>query len=238
MDISLLSSFIQIIQQVVIKHLKNGIYFPVLFYFIYYITNNLLLSIIIIMKLYPTNYFYWFGNKYNYLNIPKKYNFIKQFVRLTDTGHFVSFLYIINPEYLPLAHNIHFLITFGFWTGRYLGMRDTDYFTKDPDIIEWYTTKWSYISHGLPYLMFLRQMILIEKCYEFGYETIWYSYLWVYTWFVCIYTPWRMYTGDVIYTILSDDIPMKRRLGFIGIIHFILLMANFTGYMVNRIKNE
>lgn len=233
MDISLVSSIIKTIKTTTIKYLKNGFYIPILYGLTYYLKSDILFSTIVAVKLYPTNFFYWFGHKNTYENIPKQYNFVKQFIRFTDTGHVVSFFYLIDPSIIALAHNIHFLITFGFWSGQYLGMRDADN-REDPEIVKWYQNGWSYYSHGIPYLLFLRQIIISEECVLFDFNNIWLSYLWLYSWFFMVYIPWRFYTGDVVYTILSFDVPIRKRLQFIGLIHILLLVANSVGYIVSR----
>ena len=72
--------------------LKNGYYIPAIHAALYYVTGDAVISTAVAMKMYPANYFYWFGEQYDF-RIPKRYNWIKQFTRFTDTGHFVSFLY-------------------------------------------------------------------------------------------------------------------------------------------------
>jgi hypothetical protein len=216
-----------------IKYMKNGFYIPILYYGLLWLTQNLFLSTIIILKLYPANHYYWFTDAYSYSNIPKQLTFMKQFVRMTDTGHLVSFLYLVDKTYLPLAHNVHFFITVGYWTGKAIGSLDQDIVLEKPDsgIIRWYETAWSSLNHGLPYLLFLREMIISNKCYSFDYHTLWLSYQWNYIWLVFIYIPWRLYTGDIIYSILDIKSGYEKPLKFFIFLHLVTLFANITGYV-------
>ena len=79
--------------------------------------GNTVTSTIIIQKMYVINYYYHYEHLYHF--VPHPYNWIKQFIRFTDTGHIVSFLYYFNPKMLPLAHNVHFIITFAYWISNF-----------------------------------------------------------------------------------------------------------------------
>jgi len=220
------------LKEVVIHYIKNGFYIPVVYFGLLYFTQNLFLSTVITVKLYPANHYYWFGDSYSYINIPKQYNWVKQFVRFTDTGHLVSLLYLMDHSYYPLAHNVHFFITTGFWVGKLMGSEDQDIISELPNsgIIRSHETIWSCVSHGLPYVMFLREMILSKTCYSFDLHTIWLSYQWNYMWLVFIYVPWRVYTGDMIYSILDLNQGYEKPVKFFLFLHLIVLIANSIGY--------
>ena len=51
------------------KSIKNGLYIPLIHAALFYYTNNLFLSCIIVFKLYTANYYYCFH--YQYVNLPK-----------------------------------------------------------------------------------------------------------------------------------------------------------------------
>jgi len=219
---------------VFLNYIKNGLYIPIVYIGLLFLTENLFLSTVITVKLYPANHWYWFSHTYSYNNIPKQYNFVKQFVRMTDTGHLVSLLYLMDSSYLPLAHNVHFFITIGFWTGKVMGSFDQDVLIQKPDsgMIHWYQTVWSSVSHGLPYLLFLREIWISDQCFVFDMHTLWISYRWIYVWLVTVYIPWRFYTGDVIYTILDIQEDRMKQMKFIGGLHLGLIVANIVGYML------
>jgi hypothetical protein len=223
--------------ELIVKYMKNGFYIPFLYIGLLWLTQNLFLSTVIAVKLNPANHYYWFGDAYSYTNIPKQYNFVKQFVRMTDTGHLVSLLYLMDNSYLPVAHNVHFFITVGYWTGRLIGSQEEDLVLEKPNsgIIRWYTSALSSISHGIPYLLFLREIVLSEQCYVFDLHTLWVSYRWNYIWFLVIYVPWRLYTGDVVYSILDLKNGYEKPVKFFAFLHVVTLISNIFGYLLTRI---
>jgi len=221
----------------IILYLKNGFYIPFVFLLLSWLTQNFFLSTIIAVKLYPANHWYWFSESYSYNNIPKQYNWVKQFVRMTDTGHLISLLYFVDSSYLPLAHNVHFFITAGYWTGRALGSQDQDKLLEKPNsgIIRWHEIAWSSVSHGLPYLLFLREMIRSEQCFSFDWNTLLVSYQWNYIWFLAVYMPWRIYTGDIVYSILDLNNGYEKAAKFFIFLHLVTLVSNSTGYLLTRV---
>ena len=222
--------------ELIVKYMKNGFYIPFLYIGLLWLTQNLFLSTVILVKLYPANHYYWFSDAYSYTNIPKQFTFVKQFVRMTDTGHLVSLLYLIDNSYLPLAHNVHFFITVGYWTGRLIGSKDEDLLLEKPNsgIIRSYESAWSSISHGLPYLIFLREIVLSEQCYSFDLHTLWLSYRWNYLWLLTVYLPWRLYTGDVVYSIFHINEDRVKQMKFFGFLHLVTLVSNIFGYLITR----
>ena len=67
--------------------IKNGMYIHVIHAALTY-TYNFYLASCISIKLYSINYFYWYGHLLNYLKNPRL-NWVKQFIRFTDTGHII-----------------------------------------------------------------------------------------------------------------------------------------------------
>jgi len=217
--------------------IKNGFYIPIISYLLYKNTNELFLSCIIGLKLFPTNYFYWFCYNFDYFPEPyKKYNQMKQFVRFTDTGHMVSFIYYFYPRFFPIAFNIHFIITIGYWYSIIvLNLSDTSE-TNDVEYIVWFNKLWSYAVHIIPLLLFFREMYLQEQCYQyFTNVDLYYSYLWTYTWLFCIYCPWRYYTKDVVYSILDNNEPFKNKCKIFVIMNMLIIVSNSCGYYLTNI---
>ena len=219
------------------QHIKNGYYIPFLYVGLLFIFRDLFHVTLFTIKLYSVHHFYWFGELYSYKNIPKQYNFVKQFVRMTDTGHLVSLLYMIDPSYLPLAHNVHFFITVGFWTGKYLGSNDRDMISisNNHENMKMYNNIISCISHGIPYLLFLREISLKEECYVFDYHTLCITYQWIYIWFFMVYIPWRIYTGDVIYTIMDINNGIEKPMKFFCFLKILVGISNIFGYGMSRL---
>lgn len=221
--------------QMIYQCIKNGLYIHLLTALLYYTTNNAYIAWNVSIKLYSLNYFYWFGHLYSYLPNPK-YNWIKQFIRFTDTGHMASLLPFFWKNAIPVCHNVHFLIMGGYWIGKVaFGLKDSDRLdsTISKSILEWNIDLCTYIHHSIPYILILilcREQMSDKKricSYEYQESTLFYSYLWLYCWFFFIYLPWRLYTKDYVYSILDcKQTPLHITLGFVCIVHFILYLAN------------
>jgi hypothetical protein len=212
----------------------NGMYIPFIYAGLYFITQDLFLSTTIALKTYTVNYFYWFGSHYNYL--PQKYNWIKQFIRFTDTGSIASMIYYVYPEFLPVAFNVHFTITFGYWIAKFqFGMKDTDDI-NDPLIIKWIEELYCTCNHSLALSILSYRAYYYSHFHEchplFTWQQLTYSYYWLYVWFLCIYIPWRLYTNDCVYSVLDKKTPIQQQLAVVAMIHVLLFMGNTTGYML------
>jgi hypothetical protein len=164
---------------------------------------------------------------------------VKQFVRFTDFGHIVSFIYFFYPKFFPVAHNIHFTITIGYWVGKLgLNEKDTD-FIDNPEKIEWMETACASIVHAVPYILYIRELIQMDKCYEyFSYTDLLYSYYWCYIWWFMVYVPWRYITNDSIYDILIGNTITLRKVLFILFIHILIFSGNTVGYGLQYLQNN
>jgi hypothetical protein len=61
-------------------------------------------------------------------------------------------------------------------------------------------------------------------------DTLKYTFAWLYGWLFFIYIPWRVYTGDPIYSILdAKQTPKKYICGFIVAVHALALLSNKVG---------
>jgi hypothetical protein len=210
--------------------IKNGYYIPLLYPLIHILTGDTFLATIVVLKAFPANYFYWYADHYDYW---EGYNWVKQFVHLTDSGHFVSFFYWITPDYLPLAFTIHFVITAGFWYGKAVfNMKDRDRLYL-PELDLKFQEIWSTANHGVPLLLLAYHIRTNDQCYPFTYRELENAYLWMYGWLFLIYIPWRVFTGDIVYDPLSFETPKKSAL-FFSSIHVIVLLGHLTGYLLSR----
>lgn len=208
----------------ILKYIKNGLYIPVIHGIIYKQTHNMYLSTIISLKLFPTNHLLWFPHTEI---VSSRFVHFKQFVRFTDSGHFASFIYFFRPDFLPLAHNIHFLIMTGYWIGKLLGVKESGS-TTDSDLMPRVHSVSSALNHGLVYGFLVRD-IIVSSNHAFSSETLLYSYLWAYTWLFCIYMPWRLMTNDEVYSVLSDKTPLSKKIGFFATMHVLMYMGNYIG---------
>lgn len=212
-------------------YLKNGYYIPVIHVGLYYVTGDAFVSTSVAMKIYPANYFYWFGEYYDF-RIPKRYNWVKQFVRFTDTGYLASYIYIIYPEFFPIAYNVQYIITFGYWIGKIIcGLEMA--FKPLPGLNKQFEIAWSNINHGIHLLLLTYKMLTDDVCYDhFTMQHLKWSYYWMYIWFFAIYLPWRITTGDCVYGIFSSDTPISKKIIFVCLMHGLIALGNTTGYLL------
>ena len=211
--------------------IKDGFYIPILNVLLYAATKDFYLTTIIIQKLYVVNYYYHYEHLYHY--VPHPYNWIRQFIRFTDTGHFVSFLYYFNAQMLPLAHNIHFMITFAYWISKlFLGMEDLDDRNNDPIILS-FERLMTASNHGLVYSIILYRMLVDDECNNnFNTTDFKYTCVWLYSWAIFIYIPWRYFTGDPVYSILANDTPVKTILSAFVLMNICAYLSNLVGYLL------
>ena len=216
------------------KYIKNGLYIPILHGIIYKRTTNMYLASIISLKLYSSNYFFWFGHTEKIKN--KSIVQLKQFVRYTDTGHLASFIYFFKPEFLPIAHNVHFIISTCYWIGRCIGIKETSG-KHHKDIMSEITLLTASLNHGLIYFFLIRDIQLLPSDVQkdlFSTQTLSYTYLWSYVWFFCIYLPWRYITHDEVYSILSHKTHIFTKILFLSVMHIVVYVSNCAGKLLTN----
>jgi hypothetical protein len=213
--------------------IRDGIYLPFLNILLYAATNNFYLSIIIIQMLYVINYYYHYEHLYNH--VPHPYNWVKQFVRFTDTGRLASFLYYFYPQTLPIAHNVHFIITFAYWIGKlFLGVDDLDQKNRETYLYI-YEQCWSIVNHGIVYSIIVYRMLTENECNDYFTRTyFYYTILWLYAWGIFIYIPWRCFTGDPVYSILANDKPFKTLFMAFVLMNSCAFISNYVGYLLTK----
>ena len=213
--------------------IRDGFYIPVLNVFLYAVLKDFYLTTIIIQKLYVINYYYHYEHLYHF--VPHPYNWVKQFIRFTDTGHLVSFLYYFYPQALPLAHNVHFMITFAYWIAKlFLGMKDADDRNNDPYVVA-FEKCWTASNHGLVYLIIVYRMLTDNQCNDyFTITDFYYTVLWFYSWGIFIYIPWRCFTGDPVYSILANDTPLKTVFMAFVLMNSSAYISNYVGYLLTK----
>lgn len=214
--------------------MKNGIWIPLCCFCFFLKTGNYILSTYICLKLFSVNYYLNFNHLYKYPHLVKW----KHFIRLTDTGHIANFLYYFYPTmFCAVTHNILFIITFAYHLCVYLfNMKDED-MIYNKEIIE----KWHFIhekvNHILPYFIVTSDMLYSriqnkETACLFNNNSLMYTYIWLYTWFLLIYIPWYYFTDDCVYSVLSKKKPLKLRLGIVFAVNVLVYIGNQIGYFI------
>lgn len=213
----------------------NGLYIPFIFFTHYFLYRHFFLSIAISLKIYSSNYFFWFNDDYSYKGLPRRLNWIKQFVRFTDTGHIISFLYCTYPTILPIAFNTHFIITFAYWIGHFFfQMKDCD-IIQNAITIPFIDNTFNIFNHLLPLILLTFELWKHPELAIFDYTSLFYSYLWIVTWFCFIYIPWRSYTGDCVYNILHATVHYSKIFTFVMVISGLYIASNTCGYYLTNI---
>lgn len=211
--------------------IKNGYHIVAAFPLVYLWSNDLFLTSALVIKVYSANYWYFYASHYDYIKPPYAHlNAFKQFIRFTDSGHLVSLLYcVVNKSWLPIAYNVHGIITGGYWFGKlFLDMPDAD--AKpieglDPTI----TNTMSYMTHVVPFAMIVREALSSDCSDAFSTTSLLQTYLWFYMWFACIYLPWRYYTGDCVYSIFHPRANYWVTGGFVVGMHVFVGILNQSG---------
>jgi hypothetical protein len=187
--------------------------------------------------MFPANYMSWYSHKFDYGFADRRCNQIKQVVRFTDTGYLASILAMQSPDYAPLAFNIHFAITFGYWIAKgVLGLDDVDH-TNGPEYDIRYEMLWGALIHGAPLAILLQKIIAtsnFDTCpYYFSPQTLQISYVWLWVWGICVYTPWRIRTGDPVYSFMDTKTSVVFKIGGIVLVHGLLAISNVLGRYIH-----
>lgn len=181
-----------------------------------------LFSLYIYLKIQPTLYYHTFSHLY-----PIPYYKWKHMVRVTDTGFIANMMYYFYPYMLPLVFNIHFIITFGFWFAvLFLDMKDLDMVEHD-DIIPIFHNVHAILNHSVSFIILFYQNM--KNSYAFNGESLTLSYLWLYSWLVFVYIPWRALTGDIVYSFFDTKRTTIKPLLMYVIVHILLYISNELG---------
>jgi len=215
-------------------YVTDGLYIFHFFLLLCYFTCDIFLSTIICLKFFVANFWYQYGERYNY-NIDRQYNAIRQFVRFTDTGHIASFIYYFYPPFYPVAFNVHFGISFGYWITVYcFNLKDIDNdlsFTHIPSIHNIFNT----LCHSAPFTLLIYEYFAKIPCEDcFTEAHLFYTQLWIYSWLFLVYLPWRYITGDPVYSVFSNDAPKYIMVGTVIVMHCLLYVSNWVGYTMTH----
>ena len=210
---------------------RNGYHILASSPLLYLWSNDLFFTAALILKVYSANYWYYYASHYDYIKPPYAHlNAFKQFIRFTDTGHLVSLLYsMVNKSWLPIAYNVHGIITGGYWFGKlFLDMPDAD--AKPIEGLNpMVSAMMSYMTHAVPFAMMVREAMSTDCSDAFSTTSLLQTYLWWYAWFVCIYLPWRYYTGDYVYSIFKTDANYWATGAFTAGMHLFVWVLNQSG---------
>lgn len=214
--------------------IQNGMYIPFFQILFFNYTENMLLTFLLGTRLYTINYYYWFGDRITALPRNNNYNLIKQFIRFTDTGHLISLLYYFDNNYYSMAVNIHFIITFGFWIGKFFNI-DCDDVPISNNLNKSIVNLHSTINHSIHLIILIYHYNNHDKNNLFTNKDLYMTFLWLYIWFIFVYMPWRYITGDVVYGFFDNNYPLNKTIIYVSIIHIIIYISNTFGYYLKFI---
>lgn len=204
--------------------IKNGLHIPFLFFVFNIFFHNSLISYTLMMKFFSINYYL------NYRSSSSNLTFlqyqIKPWIRFTDTGYISTLIYYFYPHFFPIAFNIHFAITIGYWVIMFLfTISNVDIIHKDK--FYYFNKFMSYKLHILP--LFLLSYDFCSNSYLFDNNSLFYSVLWSVSWFLFILLPWKYFTNDSIYSIFDDDVPFSKKSTVVLSILALIYISNTIG---------
>lgn len=223
--------------------LKNGYYILFTPLIIYPLTrHNTLIAATIFLKLFQANYFFWYYPKFDYFPNIRALNQMKQMVRFTDTGHLASILVFSEPsqKYIPIAFNIHFAITFGYWIAKVALKFDDADNSNGPEYSMPFDRFWGGLVHSIPLAILLQKILTpktIDECPDyFTPIDLTLSCAWLWVWCFGIYIPWRVRTGDPVYAFLHWNKSRIVQIASVVLMHGLLAVSNIAGrYIVESL---
>ena len=212
----------------------NGLWTPIIFFPLYLIFNNFLLSLTFFLKLNTMIYYYHFSKHYKY----KGCKYIKPWVRFTDTSYIATIIYFINndSDSYGLAFTVHALISIGYWIGwKLFGVTDLDDILNsniDNMFCEIYSSFTTACVHGVPFILLHNDICKYDN--SFSNSTITNLKIWILLWISCIYLPWRTYSGDAIYSVFKDFRNIKLKIQTFILTIFLINITIFYGDLLQK----
>ena len=209
---------------------KNGLHIPILYFIFNFFLENDLFSYTLMMKIFSINYYYNYYKSFNKLTFIQSQ--IKPWVRFTDTGYIATLIYYFNPNFYPIAFNIHFTICIGYWCiMTFFGISDVDGI-KGETFYYYYQKIMSYSLHLLPLIMLSKDLCIYQKLFD--EKSLLFSTLWTISWFFFVLIPWKIITKDSIYTIFNDNVANSKKLFVIIFMLSLVNLSNNIGIMTSK----
>ena len=212
--------------------IKNGLYILLLSIFIYLLIGDIYISTFLFLKGYISNYYYLHAEHYPQ---PKFYKYI-HFFRLTDSGHIASLLFMYNKKFTPLVHNVHFVIDVGYYISYFCFQMKAQKTYINSFIEKIYES----LLHTIFYIYIVHYILTnndnnninninnINIC-NFDDNTLYYTFIWINSWFIFVYIPWVYFTNIYLYNILEPTKPFYLRLSLIVFMNSLVYISNQTG---------
>ena len=185
-----------------------------------------LLGLYLYLKVFAWHYYQQFSYLYDK---SEQYRW-KHLVRLTDTGHIANALFYFYPKTLPICYNVQFVICFGYYLVKFVfGTKDIDT-RENPELFSALQDIHGHLTHSIPFLILFYQNAVDD--YTFDGNSLFYSYVWIYTWLLFIYLPWRYYTKDSVYAVFNDESPTRIKVAVLVVFNCLIYFANSMGHFI------
>lgn len=208
-----------------LKYSMNGFHIPIISVFLYLLSGDIFLSSMFFCKMFS----YSFYTSFHIFTPYPGFYYWKHMVRLTDSGHIASLIFYFNKDFLPVAHNVHFIIASAFWICRFvfdLKSTEEDNYGKE-FIVNWAQSFFTSYNHIVPYLFMIYNLsIRKDVCELFDENTLLYTYMWCYTWIIFIYIPWVYLTNDYVYSIFKPTTSWKIKFSIVFFVHILIYISN------------
>jgi hypothetical protein len=220
--------------------IRNGFHIPFMGSLVYIFSQSTFSTVAISLKLFQENYYYWYHPHFKAPSgIPSWANYFKQFSHFTDTGHIISLLALYDTAWVPIAFNVHFVITVAYWSIIFLFNEsdddEGDFSSLLPHQRPWekWTEMWWTMNHSLP-LLVIGYSIWMGLENLFTMNTLVWSMYWFYGWVVFVYVPWRLIMNDAVYSILRWGTPIWKILVVFVMIHVLFITGNCIGIVISQ----
>jgi len=222
----------------IIEIFQNGYYLAMIYPIVLEQTNSHILAWTFTYKALSINYYAHFGHIHE--NRKGILQFLKPFVRFTDTQFILAILYHIYPTYFfHITHNVLFSITLGYWGNRTIfNMKDTDSILAKngihPDSLKINHTFFdllSHLNHIIPYYLTIVNMSS-HNYEQFNNTHILTTFFVIYTWFILIWIPWFSTTGDPVYSVIDFRNSLSTPIYTFIFMHIVIYSSNLFGSFI------
>ena len=144
-----------------------------------------------------------------------------------------SFFFMYNKKFTPLVHNVHFVIDVGYYISYFCFQMKAQKTYINSFIEKIYES----LLHTIFYIYIVHYILTnndnnninnINIC-NFDDNTLYYTFMWINSWFIFVYIPWVYFTNIYLYNILEPTKPFYLRLSLIVFMNSLVYISNQTG---------
>lgn len=111
--------------------------------------------------------------------------------------------------------------------------------TNGPEYDVNFDRLWGGLIHAVPITIYAykiaHDLYREDTCpYYFSPRDMMMSYAWLWTWFLGVYIPWRIRTGDPVYGFMDGKSPLGFKIAGCMLMHVLLAVSNMTGRYIHE----